>query len=866
MLKKKFLPIFLSLFFLSACGGGSTPFSLTLPINKIINVDEDNLHTSTITSTTNYKSIITYKIINDSINGQADITSSGDLSYLPSQDFFGNDSLGIQVTATRVDDENNPTGGVIVKNLTIPITINPVNDPPVITILDDLSNYSDLNLFFEETITVNVEITDVDNEISDLTFNGALPNESVNAELDIIQTIENDITIENQYIVFYLNNIETAGLYKMSICASDFEDTTCEGEIEGYYISNKEIKSIDYNCDDEGINCNSSDQYLYYLVGSENSMAKTDYIFIADQISGSEGDGSTQDFRQRLVESINRIRESDAGQLFQDYFNILVLEEVNPTGFSLFNIDTGCYSNWDPRIYCIGNVDRDLLSSVYDNWDVASFLTSIDGRGVAQGNINIQPLSDRTAEIVQHELGHSHAFLGDEYDSRGERTFPIYYADFSINTTSATDATKVKWSHLIDDLNLIPGYSDEVYQYCWNNEEGEVYTREGNTVNYEDCACFMNQFPDSEFPGTNADPSCPTKIGHFEGTYYGEVGTYRPRWLSVMWCCDDEYGKVNVEGFAIGSILNQGFTDYTIDSNLSEDIDLFDETSLGDSITFNLNAEYDTNKLKLKWYIDGEEQLNLLNQTEVSFDRPSDNSIITYSWKVEELTGDLSAPNDSLDPLDLYEGWFEEGYYYDPDENTNPNTSQNPFVSSWIWYKLDGSEHLDNEVDLNNPNDYLFAELCCSLGSAIKINWSNYEQDQDVETTKSNNKVLRTAKINNVEKIINLELSKEKIKVNNIKNELANVNQIKQTKISKTDIYTLSFYDENMFKVYTVGIGDPFNARVQHIGFEDSDIFSIDIPLQQYSIAIPNEVNAKFVSLNKRDNNNKYNLIQLIQL
>ena len=131
-MKKKFSPIFIALFFLSACGDGSTPFSITLPINKIINVDEDNLHTSTITSTTNYKSIITYKIINDSINGRADITSSGNLSYLPSQDFFGNDSLGIQVTATRVDEENNPTGGVIVKNITSPITINPVNDPPLI--------------------------------------------------------------------------------------------------------------------------------------------------------------------------------------------------------------------------------------------------------------------------------------------------------------------------------------------------------------------------------------------------------------------------------------------------------------------------------------------------------------------------------------------------------------------------------------------------------------------------------------------------------------------------------------------------------------------------------------------------------------
>ena len=40
--------------------------------------------------------------------------------------------------------------------------------------------------------------------------------------------------------------------------------------------------------------------------------------------------------------------------MFNDYFNVLVLEEANHTGVSIFNIETGCYASWDARIYCIG--------------------------------------------------------------------------------------------------------------------------------------------------------------------------------------------------------------------------------------------------------------------------------------------------------------------------------------------------------------------------------------------------------------------------------------------------------------------------------------------------------------------------------
>ena len=121
------------------------------------------------------------------------------------------------------------------------------------------------------------------------------------------------------------------------------------------------------------------------------------------------------------------------------------------------------------------------------------------------------------------------------------------------------------------------------------------------------------------------------------------------------------------------------------------------------------------------------EQTNLENQLQVTFDRPEDDSMITYSWQVEDLTGNLIAPNDPLNPRDLYEGIFNMWSYYDPDPNTNPNANPDyPYVGTWYWHRTSGVKDTDDTVDLSNIDSYLYAEQCCALGVGYKINWKNY--------------------------------------------------------------------------------------------------------------------------------------------
>ena len=495
-----------------------------------------------------------------------------------------------------------------------------------------------------------------------------------------------------------------------------------------------------------------------------------------------------------------------------------------------------------------------MITNIVGEWDVVSFLTTLDGRGVAQGSLNIQPLSSRSAEIVQHELGHSHGYMGDEYDSRGERTQPTWYADWSVNTTSTTDPNLVKWNHFIEDFDYVPGQD---YDVCYNYPDGTIYYRDD--MPYEDCECYINQYdpeeyPESvDFPGTNLDNGCKDKIGLFEGTYYDEIDSYRAKWISVMWCCDLNYGEVNVEGFAIGSIMNQGFADHNISSDITDDVDLDDSSQIGDSITFKVNATFDETKLKLKWYVDGIERQDLENSLEASFERPSQDEFTSYSWQVEDLTGNLIAYNDPLNPLDFYDAILETQHYYNDDENTNPNNNLNPFVGTWTWHHKNRQEMFDDHIDSEDLNDYLYASLCCSMGASYKINWKNYVPN----TTNTNIKASNTNQSlsNNYSKIFNLDLSENDISFNTYKTIKSNNKTIKESRISFRDIYVLTFYDEDKSPIYEVGIGNPFEARIQHIGYENESVFRVDIPIKNFKISVPDQIDPTFISLSKNENN-----------
>ncbi len=831
-------------FLVTSCGGGggSSPFVLTVQQFSSFTVNEDDSYQTVISASTNKPSNISYSISKPSINAAVSISSEGSLSYTPNPNYFGNDSFIITVSATQESSSTNES-----KMLNVTANVLAVNDIPSLIINDDLSGFNENTLIFDDSISINVTIADIDNSTSELSVYGSIEGQTLSG------TFTQDMSIPGGGTGTANINIssnEYAGLHFMDICVSDGLNSSCGGQMEAYFPANREIKSVDY-CDSTGNNCSTSDHYLYYLVGGPNTDARTNYLFIGDQLNGESNRDS---FHQALLSSVNLLMDSDASELVDGYFNIIVLEEVALTGVSIFDIRTGCYASWDASIYCIGEVDRNFMTDVVPNWTVTSFLTTVSGRGVAQGSVNIQPISDRSRNVVMHELGHSHGYMGDEYDAGGERTFAEWYGDWSVNTTTVFNPNTVKWKHHIDFSEEIPGVD---YDICYNYSDGSIYYRD--ELSYEECECFMNEYPDSDYPGVDFEPGCEDRIGLLEGTYYGEEGDYRSQWINIMWCCFLYYGPVNIDGFAIGSIMNQGFRDYSVNGEPGYG-DLTNSSGLTNSIMLSVGAIYDQSKLKLKWFVDGIEKPEYENMLSVTFDRPADNNWVSYSYQVEDLTGNLFAPNDPLSPTDFYEGNFERSYYYQPDPELTPIASLMPYIGSFEWYDPNSGWFTDESVDSSNMDNFLFAASCCSMGSTFKINWANYQQTSSQMSSSDDAKRFFFDKpdSNSNQRIINLSLSKDSIKVNSTNIDRPNPNLIKDPIIRKNDIYGLEFYNKDNELIYKLGIGDPFIVRLQHIDMEDKEHFAFEAPISNFNVVIPIDINPSYVSLIRRNNQNIY--------
>ena len=634
------------LIFIASCGGGGggggappVPFAITLASSSSISVDEDTTYTGNVTATANEPVTLTYELTTTTTNGVLTFSESGAITYSPNENFNGQDQFSFSVTAVEKS---------ITRNSTVTITINPVNDQPTI-ILDAQEGLDKDNLIFDLNPKFSITFSDIDNTDDQLTFSAKVNGGNIPSTFSLTGEGSGEI-------IFDLASIPNAGFFDAEIVVSDggLSDTD---SFSTWFIADRQIVTVAQDDDkSDGFDSGTTtdkDYYVYYLVGGGNTFGRTDYLFVADSIKEDPNDGSTPDlesFREALLKSINALNDSDASEFFTGYFDIVVAEPVTPDGTSLASIETGCY-DWDEDVYCIGS--GDINDSVFDDLfpehDLVSVLTMIDGRGVNLGNTNIQEIKPRTEYTLMHELGHAHGEMGDEYITTDDRDVS-YWADLNVNTTTQADPSLLKWKHHIEDMLNVPGKD---FKVCYNYADGTIYD-EGEDLTT--CDCLFNLY-DANGNRTGRNPEC-NSVGLFEGNYYGEFDNFRPKYWTIMEGGILSYGEVNSEGFAIGSIHNQGFLD-------GDEVGFIQDASGANTgFEIDIDVAYDTSKLKLQWYVDGVLDSSKNDQTRIVFDRPSDNGVKVYTWRVEDLTGTVIAPDDVTDTEDFYEGLFNSDFYW----------------------------------------------------------------------------------------------------------------------------------------------------------------------------------------------------------
>jgi hypothetical protein len=702
------------IFIISSCGGGggggggeapssgtpptTTPFQLSIGLTSFT-VNEDESYSASLAATANEQVTLNYAITSSVSNGSLSLSSSGNITYQPNENFFGSDQFQYSVTAV----EKNVT-----QSATVSITVNSVNDLPSISFVTTPNTSKD-TLLYDANQTFQVTVDDVDNQISELSFDIKLGDEIFNGTFT--SDTDNPSTGE---VAFNLLSLQSAGLYDAEVRVFDGEDYDFV-TFEAWFVSNRSELRIQQDDDPEdgfdGGDKSPKDYKIYYLSGGPSAMGRTKYLFIGDSLNDA---GEIELYRRALLASVNKLNDSDANDFFnKDYFSIVSAEPVKPDGSSPVGIRTGCY-DWDEDVYCIDDMDTAILDELLPSYTLVSVLTRVQGRGVNLGDRNIQRIlesdPERTKNTLMHELGHAHGYMGDEYRTDDDRDVSEY-ADDSINTTTQSDVSFVKWNHKIEDLVSVLGKDIKV---CYNTGDGRIYDRDANQyIEGNDCACLVNEWgaPETDpttgeidYPFIRKNPDC-NKVGLFEGNYYGEFDNYRPTFCSIMDSCNEGgYGAVNVEGFAVGSIQNQGFY-YAFNRDTDEAKISFNEDASGvnESITVDASdIKYNTEQITIKWYVNGVEDTSKENQKRVTFTRPADNSVAIYTIKAIELTGTITAEDDVIDNTDFYEGMLQ---------------------SYFIW--SDGTD-FDYDPDPSTYSDYDYGYMNGPLGFSWGINWASW--------------------------------------------------------------------------------------------------------------------------------------------
>ena len=696
--------------------GGSTsksitvtfPFALTLGITSF-SVNEDSTYTGSISATANAVVTLTYEITSPVTSGTLTLNdATGAITYSPQTDFNGTDQFGYSVTAT----ENSVT-----ESATVNITVVAVNDSPVLG-FETPTTLSKDDMLFDSNQTFRVKVSDIDNTLDELTFDLLVGDQAIPA----VFTPDTGENLDGSgSLAVDISQLTKAGLYTSSIRAYDGSGRG-SSLFETWFVSNKTTITIQQDDDPEdgfgedGGTTTPKDYFVYYLSGNPSSLGKTKYLFIADSLDGIS---DIDLYRRALVASINKLNDSDASEFFsEDYFTIISAEPVDPDGTSPLGIRTGCY-DFDEDIYCIGDMDTGIFEDLLADYTLVSTLTRVQGRGVNLGSRNIQKIRDtnpeRTSTTLMHELGHAHGEMGDEYRTDDDRDVS-QYADDNVNTSTQSDVSLLKWNHHITDQLNVLGRDIEV---CYNLGDGRIYDRDSEEyVPGTNCGCLANIWgsltddPDGGepyYPFIRKNPDC-TGVGLFEGNYYGEFDNYRPTFCSIMDSCSSGgYGDVNVEGFAIGSIQNQGFYD------AFDDLD-FGFTSDTSAWQMTVLAEYDTSKITLKWYVNGVEDESKQNQKSVTFNRPSANDVQIYTVKAVDLTGTIIATDDVMDHTDFYGGLFQSYFYWCADYSVDPDDPDG------------GKKCFDFRYDPNSSEyaDFYYGYMDGPLGLTWGINWAKW--------------------------------------------------------------------------------------------------------------------------------------------
>jgi hypothetical protein len=700
------------IFTLSCSNGGNTgSASVTIEVVPELEITVTTLVGSQLEDTSESYSIIvdfnrepleqpTLEISSELDNGSVSINGL-EITYLPSQDYFGNERIEFSVTAE----------GKVAKGIA-EIEVIPVNDLPIVSLSllgEDANGFT----FAEPTVNFRLEVDDVDNppvEISVAVTVGGVPM---------------DIAIENNNLSVSLPPDFAVGRTYFEVIVSDLQDSVSV-ERSTWVIKSLEILDSD----------TSARMSLFWGNQGEDFRAIDYFIFL---------DGLTAERHEQAIEMLHFYFSTylsngkDSLQtLINRTFNVYLVDFL-PSLESNLSVETGCFDE-DEDIFCIDDVRDAVFLALADfsdapHPDYISVITGVSGRGVNLGNINIQPLVNNPAEntyfgtanftlaVLKHEFGHAFMNLGDDYtsdyqreDDEGNKIVDMserlgLLDAFYANITLQDPDYLIKWDHHLKDTNrtgVLPGR--------------DVQSDLSNLAIGAWPGCYVH---DSECHRTtynnvmNGDYTSPQDASLF----------YESRHLTDAFL----YDPIGEEAFILATIRR-----YLDDT----DTDLFTNQS-GDYFACTA-TKVPPDLFKVDWYLDGEYNDNLNSNV---FSTPDDLSCVPISqpetgsaWSTvgirvnpldPGLFDELKVEDSFEEFYDVYDGIFsgfvDSGcplYEWHSELITDrwcrtQSVAYSVAESRFIW----DSQMMSREDYIEKYGDIILLYEWSGLGHQIQINW-----------------------------------------------------------------------------------------------------------------------------------------------
>ena len=289
----RLLQILIVSIILSSCGGGggggsspSIPFSISLGPSSF-SVDEDTNFSGSIAASANETVTFTYSINTEPTNGSLTLSSTNaQISYTPNLNYYGPDQFEYTATAS-----NN-----ISKTGIVNITVNAINDPPSLILLESNDSYG--YIYPDQNFTIKVQIDDVDNEISELVFSSS----------SLYGDLSTSYNSQDSIVSIDPKNTSFGGPLDIELMVSDGTDS-----------SSTQIKFWNL----KKVSTDTSTNLSYTFLGNHLSQNRLmNYIFIIEGLSDSSKSFLIEGFKEFL----EFIDDSNTKYFIDNFFNIHIIE------------------------------------------------------------------------------------------------------------------------------------------------------------------------------------------------------------------------------------------------------------------------------------------------------------------------------------------------------------------------------------------------------------------------------------------------------------------------------------------------------------------------------------------------------------